>query len=229
MQIPVKRSTLIVGLLTLIFAACSGDEPPTPAPVLNPAEFRRALQSAGVAVETAMGTAPELVDGEVQLWTIRDELIYIYSFSGEASRERAARVLMSTETFPARPGQELQIWEREAFLVLYPGSDGGTILLISGLLGDAKTQQLSGPDEPYPPAISAAQQALAVELGLSPVEVKVIDYQPVIWPDSCLGLPVEGEGCFEAETSGWRIELRARGESYRLHTDEIGAAIRRSN
>lgn len=216
---------LALVLLCVSISSCSSDSLPTQALINNVVEFQRALEMAGEQVESADRLAPELPGGDGRSWEIREDVVYIYSFTGQEARELAVNAVVSGEAFRAHATGELQIWERRTFLVIYPGSDGGMVLLLSGLLGDPESRQLTGPDEPYPPAISAAQHVLADELGLSPVLVKVVDYESVIWPDSCLGLVGEGEACAQVETPGWRIRLSAQDEDYTLHSDSVGNVV----
>jgi hypothetical protein len=163
----------------------------------------------------------------VQSWEVSAQPIYVFSAGERIDGEQLQDHLVQMGVIPDPGQQKLQIWEHESFTVVYPGSEGGVVLLISGLLGDPITQQLSGPDEPYPPAVSAAQHVLAEELGLAPSAVQVVDYTDVLWPDSCLGVVDPDQVCAQVETPGWRIELSANGVNYLVHTDAIGQRIMR--
>jgi hypothetical protein len=111
-------------------------------------------------------------------------------------------------------------------IVVYPGTDGGLILLLSGLLGDSITQPISHVDEPYPPAVSAAIQSLADSLGINPGRIEVLNYEVVDWPDTCLGIPEPGVACAQVVTPGWRITLIVDGQSYDVNADEYGDNLR---
>ncbi len=124
--------------------------------------------------------------------------------------------------WPARPN----IWAKGQLVVVYPGVDGGTVLLLSGLLGDPLTLEAPPVDEPYPPAVLAAIGAASAASGLSPEAVQVIDYEQVDWPDGCLGLPVPDEMCTEAIVPGWVVRLNAGGEQFVFRTDEAGVQLR---
>ncbi|MGD2058128.1 MAG: hypothetical protein PVI04_05300 [Anaerolineales bacterium] len=224
-----KSKLLIGALLSVLIAACRGEALPTQAPIESVADFEQALLAAGVQAEQPPGAAPELPGLQVQTWKLSGESVYIVSWGETSGRGEALDELTAADSPFLLQGQELQVWERETFMVVYPGSEGGVVLLIDGLLGDPSTYQVSGPDEPYPPAISAAQLVLSEELDVPPSQVSVIDYEPALWPDSCLGLSGGGETCEKVETSGWRIELRVDGQNYLLRSDAIGGQIRRDN
>ena len=82
------------------------------------------------------------------------------------------------------------------------------------------------PEAPYPPAVVAAIERLAQELGAAPQAVQVVSYEEVDWPDGCLGLPGLYEACTEAVTPGWRVILSLAGEIRAFRTDAIGAELR---
>jgi hypothetical protein len=137
---------------------------------------------------------------------------------------RAGGYLVSGEPvdWPARPN----IWAAGQLIVVYSGVDGGTVLLLSGLLGDPLTFEPPAVDEPYPPAVLVAIGAAAETSGLSPEEVQVIAYEFTEWPNGCLGLPGPDEICTEAIVSGWLVRLNAGGELIVFRVDEIGAELR---
>jgi hypothetical protein len=217
-------SALLLGLL----CACSGNRLPTPIAVESVVDFREALENAGVEVRQVESHLSDLPEAKVQSWEVSGEPIYIYSISEGFDSDQILAQLTAFETEVAEEGQQLQVWQRDSFVVVYTGVDGGVVLLISGLLGDSITRQVSGPDEPYPPSVSAAQDMLADELGVSPSEVRVVNYVDVLWPDSCLGLAEQDEVCAEVETPGWRIELSTEGVDFVLHTDMLGEQIKRA-
>jgi hypothetical protein len=125
--------------------------------------------------------------------------------------------------WPDRP----HIWAVGRVIVVYVGTDGGTVLLLSTLLGDSITEAAGAGQAPYPPGVTAAIRALAQGLGLDPGAVEVMAYEAAEWPDACLGLPDPGEACAEVITPGWRIRLRAAGDEYEVHTDTLGTVVRR--
>jgi len=118
------------------------------------------------------------------------------------------------------------IWAVGRLIVVYPGVDGGTVLLLSGLLGDPLTAQRPVLDEPYPPAVLAGIERLAERTGRAPEVIEVVRYDVVDWPDGCLGLPEAGEACTEVITSGWRITLRLSGETFTFRADKLGSELR---
>jgi hypothetical protein len=99
-------------------------------------------------------------------------------------------------------------------------------MLLNGLLGDPLTQPSSFVDEPFPPAVAAAVGFIADQLGVNPGDVEVDDFSAETWPDTCLGLPDEGEICAQVETPGWRIMLGIHNKEYEVHSDQIGENLR---
>lgn len=84
----------------------------------------------------------------------------------------------------------------------------------------------AGDQAPFPPAVTAARQALAEMLGIDPAQASVAAYAPTEWSDSCLGLGGMAESCLQVITPGYRVILEAGGKSYVFHTDQDGAAVR---
>jgi hypothetical protein len=119
------------------------------------------------------------------------------------------------------------IWAQGRLIVLYVGTDGGTIVLLSGLLGDPITGSPPPGDEPYPPGVTAAIGTLADELGIDPGAIDVVGYEAVDWPDACLGLPRAGEACAEVVIPGWRVMMSAQGTEHEARSDLMGTQVRR--
>lgn len=117
-------------------------------------------------------------------------------------------------------------WRSGPLGVYYAGDDGGVILLVSGLLGDAHTLQSPAQDEPYPPAVLASIQHISEKVEANPSAIEVESFVRVTWPDSCLGLPQPGEGCAEALVEGWQVQLKVGDQAWQVHTDEFGSQLR---
>lgn len=65
------------------------------------------------------------------------------------------------------------------------------------------------------------QSDLATRLGMDLISIRVADFAPQDWPDSCLGLaPAPGQECAKLNVPGWRIVLNAAG-----HTHEYRATM----
>ncbi len=234
---PMASSACLALILALALSGCRG-QPATPTPAFSLpqvetlSDLRQALQSAGVDVgetgKLAVGAfgveGTELSAGQARL--------QVYEYESPTARRAVSERIAPdgrsigdlTMDWPDRPN----IWATGRLIVVYPGTDGGTILLLSGLLGDPITFLAPPADEPYPPAISRAIGSLAEEFGLSPGLISVVRFEQVEWADACLELARPGETCDPASTAGWLIELSANGESYILHADLLGDEIRRS-
>lgn len=74
-------------------------------------------------------------------------------------------------------------------------------------------------------AQQAAISALAKNLGLDPSQIKVISTEAVDWPDSCLGVRVEGIMCSQVITSGYRVVLEANGKQVEYHTNQNASSV----
>jgi len=75
------------------------------------------------------------------------------------------------------------------------------------------------------PAQRAAISALTKNLGLTPDQIKIVSTEAVDWPDSCLGVTVEGFACSQVVTSGFRIVLEANGKQVEYHTNQDGSVV----
>jgi hypothetical protein len=194
------------------------------------AEFTASLRQAGADVQdTALAATPAFGVPGVVL-QVDQALVQVFEFQSPADRQATQRRLLPDGSLSGEPpiGWPVppRIWASGRLLVIYPGDDGGAILLLSGLLGDPINGPTVGKDEPYPPGVTAAIEELAAELSFRPGAVSVLDFQAVDWPDSCLGLPVSGETCLTRPTSGWRVVLQAGGKIAVLRTDEFGKTVR---
>lgn len=227
----------IGGGVLLVAALLAGCSPPSPdAPAAGPtvetaADLIAALEQAtGEAVISGDAGPPHFgVSG--QMLKMDGEMVEVYAFPDSAGRATA-----QSEIDPQGPsflGQPLagwrhpRIWGAGRLLVVYDGSQGGTFLVLSGLLGDPMPVTVTepGPDEPYPPAISAAIGALAEAEAADPGQIGVLAYEAATWPDGCLGLRSPGATCAPGEVQGWRIELSLDGATIELRTDELGQRV----
>jgi len=76
------------------------------------------------------------------------------------------------------------------------------------------------------PAQRIAMSTVAKNLGLSVDKIKLISTKAMDWPDSCLGISVEGVACAEVITPGFQIMLEANGMQMEYHTNQDGTVIR---
>lgn len=77
-----------------------------------------------------------------------------------------------------------------------------------------------------PGAALSAQQVLAAQLGVSPEDIRILSFEPVEWPDACLGIQTPGMMCAQVITPGFRVLLEAEGKLYEFHTDLSGSDVR---
>jgi len=195
------------------------------------ASLTQVLRQAGAEVTEGSDAAPETFGAPGTTVIVNGQPVWVYSFADAPAREQASRGLspdgMMLEgealAWPSRPS----IWNVDRLLVVYAGMDGGTVLLLDGLLGDSLTVPTAELPEPYPPSVAAAIGKLAEELGITPQSVSVAAFESRTWPDGCLGLPDPGEACTQVQVPGWSIVLTVDSSRYTYHTDEVGALVRR--
>lgn len=184
-------------------------------------------------MEETDGAAPGVFGVEGSVYRMEQAAIHIYEYPSVEQREAisdqlspAGDALFGTPlTWPV----ESHVWASGPLLIVYPGTDGGVILLLEGLLGDPLTRTGVESEAPYPPAVTAAIEWLAESRALSPERVEVRAFTEREWPDSCLGLPVDGEPCEEGDVPGWEIMLELEGERVRVRTDALGEVLRREH
>lgn len=188
------------------------------------------LKSAGAVVrigERIDQSSMKVVGQEIY---VDDEPIEVFEYATIEARQALSSTISiedgtiagSTSLWPDTP----TIWAIGHLIVVYDGHHGGTILLISGLLGDPLTYASPERDEPYPPAIVEAIVFLADQLSLDPGTIQVLDFIEVEWPDACLGAALPDEVCAQVLNEGWSITLSADDFLYELRTDDIGTQIR---
>jgi len=68
-------------------------------------------------------------------------------------------------------------------------------------------------------AVEIARQDLAERLGVPETEVTEDSVEEADFPNTALGAPVRDEMSGMMLTSGWRIRLAARGETYEYRAD----------
>ncbi len=226
----IGRRILVLSLV-LVTCACGRTGTPQAQPYESIADLLNALEGAGAEIVTVGLEAP-LFDVDSQAVMLNGEKSELYEFANADERERGIihlqALLEDDEKNTADKLSSARIWSHDRLIVVYFGRDGGTILLLSGLLGDPLGESHAPADKPFPPAVPASMRALAEELEISPTVIDVVSFDAVVWPDSCLGYPEQGEGCAEAETPGWVILLAVNQREYEIHTDEFGQEVRLS-
>ena len=232
----VNRSGLILrvsltasagALILAALAGCSGSSAPTGPVIDTTDQLIAALQQAGRQIEeTAMlAVLGELVGGQV--FFLDGSRLDVFEYESAEARQAAAESLTNGGAAAAASDEPFVAWGRGRIIVVYRGSEGGAIALLSGLLGDPLTLPHDAVDEPYPPAVSAAIAFLAQSLGDDPGRIVVVKYEAAEWPDACLGLGRPSEACAEVVMAGWRIVLRLDQTTYTLRSDSYGELVRR--
>lgn len=174
----------------------------------------------GIAQRSGFQTVGENIQWE-------NSEIEVFEYQDEQGRSLISSALSAgSEDFLFDIAGDETIWASGKIIVLYAGVDGGTILLLNGLLGDPLRYEALAIDEPFPPAVVATIRSLADQAQIDPSLIRVERYEQVDWPNACLGLPSPEEMCAQVIVPGWRVDLIAGENSYVLHTDESGEQIR---
>ena len=88
------------------------------------------------------------------------------------------------------------------------------------------SQGSSGAQSGVPAAVGGARAALAAQLGLSsPDQVRVVSWEEVDWPNSCLGIAARDQMCAQVIVEGYRVILEASGARYEYRTDRTGRQV----
>ncbi len=220
----------VLTLFMVVFiCACGRTGTPKAQPYESIDDLLNALDDAGAEIVT-VGLEASLFDVDSRAIILNGEKSELYEFeNADASKRSVIHLQALLEDAGTNTASELpsaRIWSHDRLIVVYFGRDGGTILLLSGLLGDPLQKAGLATDEPYPPAVPAAIHALAEANGEDPSLVKVLSYTFVEWSDGCLEYPHPEEECTQALTSGWRILLQLRDQEVEIHSDEMGGEIR---
>jgi hypothetical protein len=72
----------------------------------------------------------------------------------------------------------------------------------------------------------AGLQALAAKLGVGLAQLEIQLFEPVTWPDACLGVPKPDELCAQVETPGYGGMVTRDGEQFEFRMDESAVNIR---
>jgi len=73
--------------------------------------------------------------------------------------------------------------------------------------------------------VKQVESQLAEQDNLSPSDIKIIKIEPVMWPNSCLGIEITGVMCSQVVTPGYRVILSTPQGQVEYHTDEAGQHI----
>jgi hypothetical protein len=222
---------LVLTFLLVGLTSCAQSPQDQVAPsIVTTDDLIGALREAGAQAQVGSGDREPVLEVPAQAITVDGAEILVYEYATEDDRQAvSADIIADPRTvggtiveWPTTP----KVWGAGRLVVVYLGRSGGTTLLLNSLLGDPLGTGAPELDEPYPPAVTAAIQALASRLSVDPASIEVVRFEPVDWSDVCLGLPGSDELCAEVVTPGWLVELRGEGAAYEAHTDQLGNSVR---
>ncbi len=108
--------------------------------------------------------------------------------------------------------------------------DGESYIVRTDLDGNQARVEAAAGEAPegdaLPPAVEAARDALARELGVDLTAIELVSFDQQEWSDSCLGLGGPAEICAAVITPGWQVMLMVDGQPYEVRTDLEGEQVR---
>jgi hypothetical protein len=110
------------------------------------------------------------------------------------------------------PGFRIVLDARGKQYEFHTDQDGSVVVPVEGMAASG-------------PAQEAAIQQLATNLGLAQGQVNLVSSSAVEWPDSCLGVALEGVLCAQLVTPGYLIVLEAAGRQYEYHAGDDGTRL----
>ena len=110
------------------------------------------------------------------------------------------------------PGFKIVLQANGGQYEFHTNQDGSSVAPVGGL-------QVSSLAE------DAAKRQLAVMQGIDPRRISVVSDTDIEWPDSCLGVALEGMACAQIVTTGHLIVLEANNIQYEYHTNGDGSGI----
>lgn len=206
-----KTTRLLIRVLwlALLLSACLPAATPSPTPATTPTPtpapqaWPPAAQAAATQLANQLGLKPEeitIVSAEERQWS--DSCL---GLGGPA--EMCAAVIT--------PG----------YLVTLTAG-GETYRFRTSADGSALRQELDEqPTEAYPPAIEAALKFAADRAGIPVETITVVEYSPMNWSDSCLGVQPPNQMCLQVITPGYKVILETSGVRSEYHTDEAGSKV----
>jgi hypothetical protein len=204
MEEQMKRSIASLALLIALLSACGPQRGPFPFTQATPSGLPVELTPAQRAAISALGDALQLPPDRIKVLstealTWRDGCMGVQRIG----------VLCAQGIVP---GFRIALLANGTQYEFHTNQDGSVVVPVEGMA------------VPGPAAQVAAGQ-LAANLGLQEGEVSVISSSAVEWPDSCLGVALEGISCAYVVTPGYLILLSAQGRLYEYHTDEDAGRI----
>lgn len=225
-------------LVILILTACAPGATPSPTATPTPEAFGldtfvEALRASGANTQIAEEIEQPFFDAPGQVLVVNGMRVQVFEYPNQLAREEDSNRIAPDGraiggNIPEWTNQP-HFWVRGRIIVLFIGTDQGTIRLLKDVLGEAITTHTidRGPSPPL--AATQAEIALSERLDLPREDILIADWEPVNWPDACLGLAQPDELCAQVISPGYRVTLEAQGQQYIAHTDQNGQQIRFEN
>ncbi|HEX2698173.1 MAG TPA: hypothetical protein VHM28_10735, partial [Anaerolineales bacterium] len=200
-----KKAIVSIFLSCFILVACASQSPiPLPTAVSSPTHISVDLTPAELAAIDALSSTSNLPPEQIAL--VSSEAV---TWPNGCLGVQKLGIMCTQNQVP---GFRIVLQARGTQYEFHTNQDGTVIVPAEGM-------QASGP------AQEAAIKQLAANLGLQSSDVQLLSSSDVEWPDSCLGVPLEGVMCAQVVTPGYLIVLQALGHSFEYHTNTDGSNI----
>jgi hypothetical protein len=136
----------------------------------------------------------------------------------------AQRALISAGGGPA---VEWFFVERGGRLIYFTIHDPQSFQTLAGVVQSLSFGSVAGVDPQSSPAAYAARETLARELSVPAESIAILTVEAAEWPDSCLGLQLDGDQCDPIKTAGYTGLLGVEaGPTYEFRADAAGSRVR---
>jgi hypothetical protein len=193
-------------------------------------ELLGAFQAIGLDVEPGETVQQPLIPVDGQTLMANDEQIQIFEFADEASRSEVSdQISVDGYNIGGTMVNWIDsptIWASGQLIVIYLGTNESNIGTLSTILDNPIASSVNRLVQEQPAAVSTAIGLLGERLNLPHDQIQVVSAELVEWPDTCYGLPMEGEVCAQQMIPGWRVVLEAQGNQYIARSNELGSDVR---
>ena len=210
---------ILLVLVSLVFAACApvtpnpastnptetaANQPPTP----TPAEGKTLPPAAALAAQKMLAEKLNLSTAEIEIQKVEPVDWPNACLGAAAPDEFCAQVIT--------PGFRVILAANGQTYEYHTDREGSQIR-------QAETGQAS--DQDLPGGVLSARQVLAQRLNAALKNIEVVSFEPVEWPNACLGLQQPPQSCAEVITPGYKVTFSVDGQQYTFHTDQDGGNV----
>jgi hypothetical protein len=96
------------------------------------------------------------------------------------------------------------------------------LILILIVIFVSACSALAGDEDSLPDIVQLVLDTQILASSETNPDIEIIDYERVVWGDSCLELGGPAESCLAEPVSGWLVTLRDGETEYQVHADDEG-------